>query len=83
ERLLPQRWGDRRRSGAGAGGCVAAMALLLARPVHDALLTLPLGLLGLALGVFVPANNTLVMRALPQCDAGAGGGMVNMTRGLG
>ncbi len=43
----------------------------------------PLALLGLALGVFVPANNALVMKAVPATSAGTGGGMVNMTRGLG
>ena len=83
ERVLPSRWGDAARGRAGAAGCVAAMALLVLLPFHAALLPLPLALLGLALGVFLPANNTQVMRAIPAAAAGAGGGMVNMTRGLG
>jgi hypothetical protein len=39
--------------------------------------------LGLGLGAFTPANNTLVMGAIPARAAGTGGGLVNMTRGLG
>nr|WP_037599581.1 hypothetical protein [Streptacidiphilus rugosus] len=40
-------------------------------------------LLGLGLGVFTPANNALVMRAIPASSAGTAGGLVNMARGLG
>ncbi|GAA1219625.1 MFS transporter [Kitasatospora nipponensis] len=83
ERLLPAAWSDQRRSRVGALGCVLALALLAALPLHVGVLPYPLALLGLALGVFVPANNTLVMRAIPTASAGTGGGMVNMTRGLG
>jgi MFS family permease len=83
DRLLPPGWDDRRRCRAGAAGCVAALALLAALPMTPGLLPLPLGLLGVALGVFTPANNTLVMRAVPQSSAGTGGGMVNLGRGLG
>lgn len=57
--------------------------MLAAVPQQPALLPGPLALLGLALGVFIPANNTLVMKAIPATAAGTGGGMVNMTRGLG
>ncbi|MGK4585767.1 MFS transporter [Kitasatospora sp. HPMI-4] len=83
ERLLPLGWDDRRRSRAGAAGCIGALVLLVLLPVHAALLPVPLLLLGLALGVFIPANNSVVMHALPRSAAAAGGGMVNMTRGLG
>jgi MFS family permease len=83
ERLLPPGWDDRSRCRAGAVGCVAALALLAATPMTPTLLPLPLLLLGGALGVFTPANNTLVMRAIPQTSAGTGGGMVNLGRGLG
>ncbi|GAA1984882.1 MFS transporter [Kitasatospora viridis] len=83
ERLLPAGWSDGRRGQLGAAGCVLALALLAALPMRADLLPLPLGLLGLALGIYVPANNTQVMRAIPTSSAGTGGGMVNMTRGLG
>ncbi|GAA1271684.1 MFS transporter [Kitasatospora nipponensis] len=83
ERLLPPGWSDVRRSRAGAAGCVGALLLMALLPWQAALLPGPLALLGLALGTFVPANNTLVMRAVPAAAAGTGGGMVNMTRGLG
>ena len=42
-----------------------------------------LGLLGLALGTYIPANNTAIMTAIPPRQAAAAGGMVNMARGLG
>ncbi|MCC9310997.1 MFS transporter [Kitasatospora sp. RB6PN24] len=83
ERLLPATWGNARRSQAGAFGCVAALALLAALPQHATTLPYTLALLGLSLGVLIPANNTLVMKAIPSSSAGVGGGMVNMTRGLG
>ena len=83
DRALPPGWSDRTRSRAGAVGCAVALALMLVLPLTAGWLPLPLGLLGLALGVFMPANNTLVMRAIPASAAGTGGGMVNMTRGLG
>ena len=83
DRLLPSGWGDRARARLGAAGCVLALGLLAVLPFTPSVLPLPLGLLGLALGVFTPANNTLVMRAVPAVSAGAGGGMVNMGRGLG
>ncbi|HWR47438.1 MAG TPA: hypothetical protein VN327_07490, partial [Pseudonocardiaceae bacterium] len=39
--------------------------------------------LGVALGTFTPANNTLVMGAIPVQSAATGGGLVSMTRSLG
>jgi MFS family permease len=42
-----------------------------------------LALLGVALGTFTPANNTLVMGAIPAQSAATGGGLVSMTRSLG
>jgi len=40
-------------------------------------------LTGLGLGTFTPANNTLIMGAIPAHSSGTGGGLVNMARGLG
>jgi hypothetical protein len=42
-----------------------------------------LGLLGIGLGIYTPANNAEIMAAVPASDAAAAGGMVNMTRGTG
>ena len=42
-----------------------------------------LGLLGVGLGTYIPANNTAIMTAIPPGQAAAAGGMVNMARGLG
>jgi hypothetical protein len=83
DRVLPWTWSDATRSRAGILGCLGALTLLALLPARAGLLPYPLALLGLALGVFIPANNTLVMRAIPATSAGTGGGMVNMTRGLG
>jgi len=83
DRVLPSGWDDRVRCRVGAAGCVLALALMAVLPDSGAVLPVPLALLGVALGVFTPANNTLVMRAIPQSSAGTGGGMVNMGRGMG
>ncbi|WP_280696096.1 MFS transporter [Kitasatospora sp. GP82] len=83
DRFLPTGWSDSVRSRTGAIGCLAALVLLALLPPDAGTMPYPLALLGLALGVFVPANNTLVMKAVPASSAGTGGGMVNMTRGLG
>ncbi len=83
ERLLPRGWPDRCRC--VAGGLVAAAAAAgLAVPGLPAGMALSLlGLLGLGLGTFIPANNAVVMGAVPASQAAATGGMVNMARGLG
>ena len=72
------RWSTRSR--ALTGGLVAAAAAGLLIPWPGAVW---LALLGLGLGVFIPANNAAVMAAIPPDMAATGGGLVNMTRGLG
>jgi hypothetical protein len=42
-----------------------------------------LGLLGLGLGVYIPANYAAIMAAVPPGESAAAGGLVNMARGLG
>lgn len=82
ERVLPARWTNRRRCVAGgvlASGCAAALAI----PVSPAVMALLLALLGVGLGVYIPANNAAIMAAVPSRGAAAAGGMVNMARGLG
>lgn len=38
---------------------------------------------GLGLGAFTPANNAMIMGAIPARSSGTGGSLVNMARGLG
>lgn len=83
DRLLPSEWSDHRRARVGALAAFGALIALAFVPMTPAGLPVPLLALGLALGLFTPANNTLVMRAIPIRSAGSGGGLVNMARGLG
>ncbi|KUL36905.1 MFS transporter [Streptomyces sp. NRRL F-4489] len=83
DRLLPPTLTDRGRCLLGAAVCTGTLAALLATPFSPAWLASLLALLGLGLGVFTPANNTLIMGAVPTASSGTGGGLVNMTRGLG
>ncbi len=82
-RVLPHGWTDRRRALAGSAVAVLALAALIPLPFTPPALIPLFALLGLGLGTFTPANNTLVMGAIPARAAGTGGGLVNMTRGLG
>jgi MFS family permease len=82
DRVLPARWPNRRRcllGGAVVAGCAAALAV----PAPHAVSVVLLGLLGIGLGIYTPANNAEIMTAVPARDAAAAGGMVNMTRGIG
>ncbi|GAA5200283.1 DHA2 family efflux MFS transporter permease subunit [Rugosimonospora acidiphila] len=82
DRLLPGGWSDRRRC--VAGGLVATVSgAALAASVPVPVTVLLLGLLGIGLGVYIPANNAAIMAAIPNRLAATAGGMVNMTRGLG
>ncbi|MGW6918104.1 MFS transporter [Kitasatospora sp. NPDC054939] len=81
--LLPRGRGDAVRCRLGAvlaGGGLALLALLPATPAGAAL---PLLVAGTGLGLLLPANNALVMRAVPAQSAAVGGGMVNTARSLG
>ncbi|MFI6157526.1 MFS transporter [Kitasatospora sp. NPDC051170] len=83
--LLPRGWSDVTRCRAGAGLAGLGLLLFALLPVHGAgpATAGPLLLAGYGLGLLLPANNALVMRAIPaQCSA-VGGGMVNMARSLG
>ncbi|MED7954256.1 MFS transporter [Kitasatospora sp. NPDC058201] len=84
--LLPRSWTDvaRCRFGAAlAGTGLLCCALLPAAGAPAHLLALPLAVVGCGLGVLLPANNALVMRAIPAECSAVGGGMVNMARSLG
>ena len=82
DKLLPAGWSNRRRCLLG-GAVVAASAAALAVPAPHAVSVVLLGLLGVGLGIYTPANNAEIMAAVPASDAAAAGGMVNMTRGTG
>lgn len=82
DRLLPARWPNQYRCLLG-GTIAAACAAALAVPGPHAVSVVLLGLLGVGLGIYTPANNAEIMAAVPARDAAAAGGMVNMTRGIG
>ncbi|WIY07491.1 MFS transporter [Amycolatopsis mongoliensis] len=83
ERVLPGRFGTRARSvtGAAAGGigCLALLAVGDSVPWTG----VSLFVVGLGLGMFIPANNSAIMGAIPATMSATGGGLVNMARGLG
>ncbi|KNB52362.1 MFS transporter [Streptomyces caatingaensis] len=83
DRVLPRGLTDRARCLLGAGTCVGALALMASLPTAAPVLVPALVLLGLGLGVYTPANNAVVMTAIPASSSGTGGGLVNMARGLG
>jgi EmrB/QacA subfamily drug resistance transporter len=83
DRVLPRELGNRRRC--LLGGAVAALSCVaLSLAPSTPVLTAPLlALLGVGLGLFIPANNAAVMAAVPSRLSATAGGMVNMTRGVG
>jgi EmrB/QacA subfamily drug resistance transporter len=78
DRVLPRRLGNRSRCVLGGAVATAASTLLCLDVTGWGLF-----LLGLGLGLFVPANNAAVMAAVPRRVSATAGGMVNMTRGIG
>ncbi|MFG3064219.1 MFS transporter [Streptomyces sp. NPDC048231] len=83
DRLLPHRFPDHARCLAEAGVFTLAVAGLLAVPQTVGWLVLLLALTGLGLGMVTPAHNATIMGAIPARSSGTGGGLVNMTGGLG
>ncbi len=82
ERLLPHAWTNRARC--LTGGLIAACSVTaLAIPAPHAVSMVVLGLTGIGLGIYIPANNADIMAAVPSGAAATAGGMVNMTRGFG
>jgi MFS family permease len=74
---------DRRRHRIGAGVATAALAGLVFAPLTEPVLAGGLAVVGVGLGVFTPANNAMIMAAIPPRASGTGGGLVNLARGLG
>ncbi|WP_329321839.1 MFS transporter [Streptomyces sp. NBC_01262] len=83
DKLLPHTLTDRGRCVLGAVVATGALAATLVVPLTAGWLAPLLALLGLGLGTFTPANNAVIMGAIPTGSSGTGGGLVNMTRGLG
>ena len=81
--VLPGAWGNRRRGFAGAALTCAVMCAAIVAPVTPATMVPLLALAGLGLGVFVPANNTVIMRSTAASSASLLGGLVSMARGIG
>jgi len=81
--VLPRTWEDRRRGFAGALLTCAVMSASIAVPVTRTTAVPLLALAGLGLGIFVPANNTVIMRSAADSSASLVGGLVSMARGIG
>ncbi|MEV6977196.1 MFS transporter [Kitasatospora sp. NPDC093806] len=85
--LLPRGWTDVTRCRLGAAlagtGLLCCALLPAAGATVPLLVAVPLLLAGGGLGLLLPANNALVMRAIPAECSAVGGGMVNMARSLG
>ncbi|MGW4381350.1 MFS transporter [Kitasatospora sp. NPDC004531] len=79
--MLPRGWDDAKRCRAGALLAAAGLAALAA--TTSAAAVGPLLVAGYGLGLLLPANNALVMRAIPAPSSAVGGGLVNMVRSLG
>ncbi|MFJ6616628.1 MFS transporter [Kitasatospora sp. NPDC091335] len=80
--LLPRGWSDVARCRFGALLAAAGLLLFALLPASGAAAA-PLLVAGYGLGLLLPANNALVMRAIPAECSAVGGGMVNMARSLG
>ena len=83
EAVFPPGLRNRTRGCIGAGGCAVVLVMLIFMASSSIGIVLLLGLAGLCLGVFVPANNALIMRTGAASFAGTLGGLGNMARGMG
>jgi MFS family permease len=83
EALLPATMSNRQRGAAGALTCSFALVMLGIMPLSPAWTVPLLAVAGLGLGVFVPANNAVIMRSTEQGSASVLGGLVNTARGIG
>ena len=80
---LPRAWTDSERGFAGAIVTCAVMGASVFVPVTALTVVPQLALAGLGLGLFVPANNTVIMRSTVDSSASLLGGLVSMARGIG
>jgi MFS family permease len=83
EALLPATLTNRQRGVTGSLICAFALVMLIVMPMAPEWVVPLLALAGLGLGLFVPANNAVVMRSAEAGSASVLGGMVSMARGIG
>jgi MFS family permease len=83
EAVLPAGLSNRARGTGGALICTLALAILIFMPRSPGWIAPLLGLAGLGLGMFVPANNAVIMRSAQAGSASVLGGLVSMARGIG
>jgi MFS family permease len=83
ERLLPAGLSNRERGVGGALTCAFALVMLIFMPMSPSWIVPILAVAGLGLGVFIPANNAVIMRTAAPDSASVLGGLVNMARGIG
>ena len=83
DRVLPRGLSERKRASLGAALCTAALGVGLFVALTPTTLVPLLALVGVGLGVFTPSNNTLIMGSIPERSAATGGGLLNLSRGLG
>ncbi|MGI8492630.1 MAG: MFS transporter, partial [Acidimicrobiales bacterium] len=79
----PPAWSDLARFTAGSALSCAALAAAVIAPLRPGWIVAVLAVMGLGLGVAIPANNAMIMRCIPPAGSGTGGGLINMARGLG
>jgi len=82
--FLADRFGARLPTVSGMVASVGGLLLLggVRAPTAPHLFA-GLALLGLGMGLFIPANNASIMKAAPGPNLGLAGGLLNMMRGLG
>ena len=83
ERVFPAGMPNRTRGSIGAVVSTAALVLLIFAGGSTVAMVTLLGVTGLGLGAFVPANNAVIMRSGAANSAAVLGGLVNMARGIG
>jgi EmrB/QacA subfamily drug resistance transporter len=77
------RFGARPLTVTGMALTASVLCILgLTHPGH-VLFVVELGLVGVGLGLFTPANNAAIMGASPRESSGMASGVLNMTRGMG
>ncbi len=82
--FMADRSGPRLPTVSGMGLAVGGLLLLEGvRSGTGPFLFAGLLLLGLGMGLFIPANNASIMKAAPASNLGLTGGLLNMMRGLG
>jgi MFS family permease len=81
--VLPDSLSESRRALLGMVVCGAGLAVALVAPFTPACLVVLLAVMGVGLGVLTPSNNAMIMGAVPPGSTATGGGLLNLTRGLG